>query len=260
MITRATAAAPDIPGQAQALVALAWPASGPGDPLVQAEARRELVDYGEYALAPLRQAIKVSEPRWQADIAAAFVEAEHTVTSGQPADLLPGLDEAIWFGSSAARRVAIREMGRRRYPPGVLTIIDASRDDPGLTLTCVRALGGMGDGRARFFLGQKLLTGSPKLQREAALALAELDDAGLMVLRLAVRSDSRAQREAALAALLPVAHPEDADMVHRYVADHPDDDPRLLQRARDRGNELEGLLELQRDNEAASGSENEPGP
>jgi hypothetical protein len=260
VISRALAVAPDIPGQAAVLVELIWPKHGAGDPLVAATARHELVDYGEFALGALRQAFKTADPRWQADIMGTFVEAAHTITSGQPADVLPGLEEGIWFGSPAGRRIAIREMARYKYPPAVLPIIDAIDESPELTIPGMRALGQMGDGRARFYLSQVLLRGSLRLKREAAQALAGLDDAGLIVLRVAVRSESRAQREAAFSALLPVAKPEDADMVHRYVADHPDDDPALLKRAAERGAELEEQLEAKRDSEAASGEEQPPGP
>jgi len=252
IITAATAQAPDIPSQAEALVRLAWPVDGSRRPAVQALARADLVDYGEYALGPLRQALHQVDPLWHADLMAAFVEAARTVTAGRPAELLPGLDDAIWFGSPEARRLAMREIRRHHYPPAVLPIIDAVLDDPELTLVGVRALGGLADPRARFFLGRTLAASGPAIQREAAAALARLGEHGLGVLRQAVRSQAAGERSAAIDALLPVARPEDADLLHRYIVERPDEDAARLARVRARALELEVQLQRQRDAEAAS--------
>lgn len=254
-IVRETSKAADIPQQADALVRLAWPPEGQGDPYVRAAARRELIDYGDFALRPLRDAVKTRDAVWQADIVATFIEAARTITSGQPPDLLPGLEEAIWFGSSHARRLAIREIGRHRFPPAVLPIIDAIDANPELTMTGIRALGQMGDSRARFFLGRVLTQGAPRHQHEAATALAQLGEGGLFVLRQAARSESRVEREAAFWALLSAALPEDADLFHRYGVLHPEDDPALLQRVLARAAELETQLEQKRDAEAAAAPE-----
>jgi hypothetical protein len=252
VLTAATARAADIPAQAAVLVRLAWPPDGSRQPAVQSLARAELVGYGEYALGALRHALRSTDPLWHADMVATFIEASRTVTAGRPADLQPGLDGAIWFGSSAARRLAIREIGRHRYPPAVLPIIDAILDDPGLTLVGVRALGAIGDPRARFQLGRMLSQATPPIQREAAAALARLGEPGLIVLRQAVRSSDAAERVAALEALLPAARPEDADLLHGYVADHAGEDAERIGRVRARALELEAQLERQRDAEAAS--------
>ena len=56
IVERAMAGAHGIPGQATALVGLAWPSDGPADPLVQSLAREQLVHFGNQSLPALRAA------------------------------------------------------------------------------------------------------------------------------------------------------------------------------------------------------------
>ena len=57
------------PGRVRAL-GLAWPADGPGDPLVMAAARQELIHFGHHALPALRRTIREVDPLYSADVLA----------------------------------------------------------------------------------------------------------------------------------------------------------------------------------------------
>jgi HEAT repeat protein len=241
VLNRAKAEAGSIPGQADALARLAWPADGRSDPLVQAAAREELVGFGDYALPALRKAVKQADPRYRADVTAALIEARRTQRFGDPPDYIPGLEEALWFGSIEARRLAMIELSRYQYPPAVLTIIDAIHLNSELTWTGLRALGRMRDERARHFLRRVLDHGEPRYRRLAAQALGRLGDMGVAWLREGLASEDRGVREAAMAAFLLYAAQDDAAMLREYAARHADDDPELLDRVRDRTYELETL-------------------
>jgi hypothetical protein len=257
VLNQAKMEAGSIPKQAEALARLAWPAEGDSDPLVRAAARLELVGFGSYGLPALRKAVKEVDPLYTADVTAALIEARRSEPSGSPPDYLPGLEEAIWFGSIEARRLAMIEISRYPFPPAVLTIIDAVHLNPELTLAGIRALGRLRNERGRFFLKRVLMYGEPRYQNLAAQALGLIGETGLPLLREQVVSEERGAREAAMAALLPYATPEDLTLLHEYVSWHGADDPALVESVRSKALELEGALEEEQLTESASG---EPEP
>jgi hypothetical protein len=241
-----------IPAQARALVGLAWPAPGPADPLVQALARQELVHFGSHALPVLREAVKQVDPLYRADVTATLIEARRSERFSNSPDFLPGLEEAIWFGSVEARRLAMIELSRYPFPPAVLTIIDAIHQEPELMVNGLRALSRMRNERTRFFLKRVLHHGAPRYQRLAAEGLGRLAESGIPLLREATAAQDRGVRETALAAWIPYAAPEDVTLLHEYVTAHGDDDPDLLRAARDKALELEAALEREHLAEAAT--------
>ncbi len=258
VITQALAEAVAIPRQAQALVDLAWPPDGPGNPLVAALAREELVGFGSYALPALREALLRVGPEHQADVTATLIDARRSVRSGSPQDYLPALEEAIWYGSIEARRLAMAEISMFVFPPAVLSTIDAIHENPELMLHGIRALGRMRDDRSRFFLGRTLQHAAPRYKKAAASSLVLLGDTGLQVLRNAVRSETREVREAAVRALLPYAAVDDLTALYLYLDSHGSTDgAEVLDLIRERASGLEAILEEQQLAEAASAESEE---
>lgn len=256
VIVKALAEAVTVPKQAEALARLAWTAEGPRDPVLQQMAREELVKFGEAGLPAIRQAIKTAPATFQADVVAALVGAKRAIRTGIPPEYLPSLEEAIWFGSIEAKRVAIKEICRYRYPPAVLSIIDAATEHRELRRAAYVALGRMADERARFFLGEALLEQPQPDRLEVARALAQIG--AFDELRLAARSEQADLRHAAIEALLPVSGIDDLTVLHEFAAQHPGDDPQLVLRARERALYLETLLEKEAVEEPPSAGD--PGP
>jgi len=255
ILNRAKASVIEIPRQAEVLVRFAWPPEGPTDPVLHAMARDEIVHFGAQGMGALRAAISTVDPIYTADVTAAFIEAKRSSGHGVPGDYLPGLEEAIWFGSIGARRIAIPEITRYDFPPAVLTIIDAIHENPQLARTGIEGLGRMRNPRARFFLLDVLRKGTSRYQRPAAQALGKLGDRGVLVLRQSADSDRKPEREAAMLALLPYTTPDDLTLLHEYPAVHADDDAEVLAAVRERGAELEEFLLEQQATEAATPDE-----
>lgn len=251
IVERAKAEAVQVPAQAEALARLAWPEEGPGDPEVMAIAREQLVGFGHLGIPALRSVVKRAAPLYTADVTAALVSARYRDSSGMPQDYLPGLVDCIWYGSSEGRRIAILEIARYRFPLAVPTIIDSVHQFPELSPVAMRTLGRMGDGRAKVFLSEALLEGSPRYRGPAALALAGISD-GVDVLRDALGAKDDDTSAAALRALLPRAGTDDLTLLYNYVDLHGSEDPELLRLARDRAMELELELEREQDQEGAS--------
>jgi len=228
-----------VPGQVRALFELAWPRDEDPDPQVQAEARRSLVLYGHHALPVLRRAIPDLDPLYQADAVSAFIEARYRNPSGMPPDFLPGLEESIWYGSSEAQRVALNEIQRYRFPPAVLSSIDAVYDNPILTRYVVNSFARMNDPRARLFLADLMLTGSDFYKGPAARALKSLGDQTAMGFRRRALSDNKETRETALRIFLPLSETSDLKMLKRYLAERTEDDPDLLEAVQKRVDVLE---------------------
>ena len=245
-----------IPLQAEALVQLAWRDESV-DSRVRAEARQELVFFGHYALRALRKAVKEVDPTLRADATATLIEARMRDPGGNPADFLPGLEEALWFGSIEAKRIAMHELARYPFPPAVLTTIDAIYEHPELTLDGLRALGAMQNARGRFFLRRVLQFGDPHFKPAAAIALGRVGETGLLTLREQARSEDRAVREAAIDALLPYANPDDLTTLYEYIGFRTEDDPEVRARVLEKAAEIEQILEELQLAEAASG-ETEP--
>jgi hypothetical protein len=240
-----------IPQQADALVRLAWPEVD-GDPMVMLLAQKSLVAYAKDAIPSLRRAITRVRPDQQAEVVWAMTRSFLSMEGGLPSEYLIGLEEAAWFGTREARLRAIPEIGRHRYYPGLLTIIDAAYEDPELVPTAIESLAMMGDDRARFFLEKMMLEGGPEVRGQAAAALAQIGDEALRPLKMAVRSDDPEVRMVAIQALLPVATVDDISALHEYVYNHPDDDPGVLEAVRASALMLEELLERQAETESAS--------
>ena len=258
VIKQALAEAVAIPRQAQALADLAWPPAGPGDPLVAAMAREKLVDFGPYALGALHEALLRVGPEYQADVTATLIDARRSESSGSPQEYLPALEEAIWYGSIEARRLAMAEISMFVFPLAVLSTIDAIHENPELTLHGIRALGRMRNDRGRFFLGRTLNHAAPRYKEAAASSLVLLGDTGFQVLRNAVRSQTRGVRETAVRALLPYAAVDDLTSLYEYLDSHgTTDDAEVLELIRERARELETILEERQLAEAASAESEE---
>jgi HEAT repeat protein len=238
-LRRASAEAISIPKQAEALALLAWPKDGPADAGLQSAARERLVRFGHNGLPALRKALSRVDSLYTADVTAALIAARWRVSAGDPAEFLPGLSDALWYGSADAQRLAMLEMSRFRFSSAVSGIIDAAQAHPHLTRAAIGSIARMGDPRGRFFLRGVLDEGRPRLRREAADALARLGESGTELLREAVRSPDSDVRSVAMAALLPVTTTTDLTMLYEYVADHADVEPDLRTAIQERAEELE---------------------
>ena len=237
--------------QAYALAHLAWPEVD-GDPEVQNAARLRLINYHTNAISALRGAIRWVRPDQQDAVVHALIRAFFKIGHGLPPDFLPGLDDAVWYGTREARLRAIPQLGRFRFTPSMLTIIDAAYEDPALVEVSIDALAAMGDQRARFFLERMMLEGAPEIRGLAASGLARLGDHALLPLKIAIRSDDPSLRVLAARALLPVATVDDLSTLHEYVYNHPDDDPATVDSVRASAIALEELLARQISADAAS--------
>jgi HEAT repeat protein len=131
-------------------------------------------------------------------------------------------------------------------------MIDSAIEDPSLAPDVIRALGAIGDDRARFYLERMLHEGGAGNREEAAVALARLGGRAMSPLRDAVRSDDRDVRLAAVRAILPVASPDDLTALYVYLTDHADDDPATSQSIRAAAAMIEEALEAREAAEGAS--------
>lgn len=242
ILRNAKAEARTVPGQVEALVGLAWPNKEDPDPAVQAEARRALVLYGHHVLPVLRRTIPDLDPLYQGDAVAAFIEARLSNPAGMPPDYLPGLEEAIWYGSSEAVRIALNEIKRYNYPPAVLSSLDACYDNPILTRYVALSLGIMGDPRARLFLGDLANHGSDFYKAAAARALQSYGESTVTNLRSAARGDDASLRESALRVLLQMGGTADLDLFREYLKERTEDDPELREAVQKRVDVLEQRL------------------
>ncbi len=238
-LRRVTAESLTIPAQAEALARLAWPDEGRTEPLLAAAARDWLVRFGHKGLAAMRQSLPRVAPLYTADITAAFIDARWSVPAGEPEDYLPGLVDALWFGSVEAQRLAMIEVSRFTFPAAVTGIIDAVHAHPELTRVAIQSLGRMQDIRGRLFLNDVLTGPNPRYRAQAAEALVALGSPGLDLLRDALRSAEPTVRRAALAALLPNARPEDLTALYEYMVAHESEDPEQAEGIRPRASELE---------------------
>jgi hypothetical protein len=253
VLRAAKRAARTIPKQAEALALLVWPANGETPhPLVAALARDELVNFGHHGLGALRAAIQRVEPLYRADVTAALIQARWTTVSGEPEDYLPGLVDAIWYGTAEAQRLAMLEVARFHYPPSVLTSIDAAKAHPELIPVALHVFGIIADPRARFFVREQLLTGEPRHRARAARTLAALGPDGLGVLREIARSGTGEPRRIAVETLLPHSTPDDLTLLHEYVASSSGAPAALVEQVRRRAAELEAELERELDAQSAS--------
>lgn len=233
------------------LVQLAWLRDGvPGE--ISAAAERRLGLYGARIIPALRRAL----PRVRVDQTAAVVRtilvARESQEANVPLDFIPALLDTLWIGSPEAKRLAIPLLAASAERFSVLPMIDSALDDPTLTPDVIRALGAIGDDRARFYLEKMLHEGGPGDREGAAVALARLGGRAMSPLRDAVGSNDRDVRLAAIRALLPVASPDDLTVFYVYLTEHVDDDPATAQAVRAAASVIEEKLEAQRAADAAS--------
>jgi hypothetical protein len=241
-VSRAKDEARSIPEQAEALVRLAW-LDDHQDPLVRALAREQLVDFGKHSTQALYEAIPQVDPAFTADVTLTLIESRRRLESAGPHDFIAALEQAIWFGSVDAKWLAIREIKRFSYHPALLPIIDAAVEYPELAGVTMKCLGELGDDRARFYLGRHLAESDPELRLMAAEALADIGGRAIPTLREATLSEDAGTRHAAIEALLPRTSLNDLTILHEYVYLHPDDDPAILEKVRDRAVLLESLMD-----------------
>ena len=200
----------------------------------------------------IRRAIPNLDPLYQADATAALIEARYRNMAGVPPDFLPGLEEAIWYGSVEAQRIALNEMIRYRFPPAVLTSIDAVYAHPVISRYVIRSLGRMGDLRAQFFLRDALFDGTDFYKPAVAGAIVALGGNTVNTLRQAAASEESSVRQAALVALLPLTNTDDLTLLHEYYGLWTEDAPDLREAVRERAVVLEQQLEELQAIEAAS--------
>ena len=89
----------------------------------------QLVDFGSHGFPALHYAMTNVAIRYTADVTAALIESRRKSLVDIPPNLLPALEDAVWFGSSDARRLAIPELALYQYRPALLACIDAGLED-----------------------------------------------------------------------------------------------------------------------------------
>ncbi len=249
-VREAQFSAPEISGQALALAHLAW-IDEDRDPEAAALAREKLVGYGESAFDALFVMTDVAPQRFKADVTAMLIETRRAHSELPAPTFLPALDRAIWFGSRGSRRLAIRQAAKFRFRGAMLPSIDAAYEDPVLRPLVLRILPAFGHAGARFFLREALLEGTPEERVVAANSMVQIGGRAIEALRDVTLSENRDVRETAIRALLPSTAINDLTTLHEYVYTHPDDDPELIQRIRDRAAMLEKLLEQEQEQDSS---------
>lgn len=229
----------DIPAQARTLASLAW--TKPDVPAaVRVEARGQLVGYGDHGIPAIREVIR-TDVGASGDAVAALIEARAHVPSGIPIDFFVALDEALWFGSEEAKRLAIPYLASNSSAFNVLPMIDAAEEYPALTSMVAYAIGVSRNPRGRFWLDGVLHGTRADAREEAARSLALLGTDGVALLRAALDDRDPAVRRAAMDALLPLASPVELPELYRFLETHGAADPPLADRVRARTAELELL-------------------
>lgn len=227
-VIRALAAGGDVPGQARNLVELAWP-SAKRDEAVSLRARRQLVDFGEQAIAPLRKALNTVRPEYTEEVLATTLGAQRLGAAVNSQDYLASVIDAFWVGSHGAKVLAIQTISSNQTPMAVGPMIDSAIDDPTLAPQVVEALGTMHFQQARFYLEKVMMEGPSDLRPVAASSLAQIGGAALLPLRNALKAPNREARLLAARALLPVATEYDLGAIYEYLEKHGSDDPTLTQ-------------------------------
>ena len=251
VVEEAKARAVTIPAQVDALLALAFPAT-PSDPAVREAARNELVVFGQHSIPALAAAVPKVTPENRTAVVQTIMAAFRRLSYGLPTDYLAGIEAGIWYGDHAARELAIPELARFRQRGASLTLADAAVEDPTLAPMVARAMGEIGDPRARFWLETQLHGSDRALRAEAAVALARIGGPALFPLKDAMKSQDRAIRETACRALLPVAGLDDITALHEYAFAWPDDEPGLVEAVRTAAAMLEEAMAARQESESAS--------
>jgi hypothetical protein len=242
IVMKAKADAVAIPAQAEALVRLAW-FDEQENSQAAALARDELVKFGKNGLRALFDSLTEVDIRYTADIVATLIASRKRMITGSPTKYIATLEQAIWFGSVDAKRLAIKEITRFKYSPALLPIMDSAIEHPTLTGIVIDSLSKMGNDRARFFLDGQLRGGDPVIRARAAECLSSIGNNAIQTLREATSSEDVGVRHAAIEALLPRTTLNDLTILHEYIYMHPEDDPRILGLVRDRAILLESMME-----------------
>ncbi len=227
-IVQALAAGGEIPGQARNLIDLAWPA-GKRDEVIAARARRELVNFGTHALAPLRKALNTVKIGYTEEVMATTLGAQRMDPSATSVEYLASAIDALWIGSHGAKVLAIQAVTVDRTPMAVGAMIDSAIEDPTLASQVVQALGAIRFPQARFYLEKVMMEGPPELRPVAASSLSQIGGLALLPLRNALKAPNRDARLLAARVLLPVATEYDLGALYEYLEKHGDDDPALTQ-------------------------------
>jgi hypothetical protein len=254
VIRQAKAEAGAIRAQAKALTMLAWPDQGRPDPQVAALARAELVDFGSHSMQALRAAMHRVDPLYSADVLTTMIQARRRITENDPPEYISTLEDALWIGSSEARRLAIPELALYRYGPALMACVDTAIEYPGLRKIVIRNLGDFRNHRARFYLEEVLLEGPAELRPLAADSLVRIGGLALVPLHGAALAENPEVRIPAIRALTPAAGVDDLTTLYEYLARFPDDDEILLGEIRSRAELLESVLEQRMDFDSASPS------
>ena len=254
-VREAMAAAGKVQAQAEALARLAWPDTGDHDSQVAALARKQLVGFGDRGLDAMRASLRRAPARYSADIVSAILETRLVVTFNLPTVYLAAVEDALWFGTADAKRIAIPELAVHGYTPALLATIDTAYEHPTLVHVVIGALPRFRSDRARFFLGEQLDRGSDDVRRAAARSLAEIGGRCIEVLRDATLDPRELVRHASIDALIPRSSVEDLTILYEYIAQYPRDDPERIESVIQRAIVLESALESYQAQESASGGD-----
>jgi hypothetical protein len=254
IVQRAKAEAGSIPAQARSLSLLAWPDEGRPDPQVAALARAELVDFASHGLGALREAMWRVDRIYTADVLTTMMLARRRMTENNPPEYIPALVDAVWLGSSDARRLAIPEVAMHRYGPALMACVDSAIEYPGLQEIVVLSLGEFRDHRARFYLEEVLLQGPAALRPVAAASLTRIGGLAMVPLQGAALSPEPSVRIPAIRALLPASGIDDLTTLYEYLGRFPNDDEVLIEDVRSRAAMLEAALEQRMDFDSATPS------
>jgi HEAT repeat protein len=240
-----------IHAQEEELIQLAWLREEVPSEVAE-RARVELERFGARSIPALRRALsRVPSDRTESVLQTILV-ARQSQAAGIPLDFVPALVDALWIGSREAKRLAVPALAMPGEKTAILPMIDSALQDPSLTPDVVRALGVIGDDRARFFLEQVLRSGGPGDRESAAISLARIGGRALTPLRDALRAGEKDVRLAAARALLPIASPDDLTAFYTYLANHEDDDPGTAQAIRAAAAVIEEKQAAQQAADAAS--------
>jgi hypothetical protein len=231
---------------------LSWP-SGKRDEAVSARARRELENFGDHAMAALRDALNTVKPEYTEEVVDTTIGAQRASRVEMAGAYLPILLDTLWVGSHGAKVRALQAIRETHSPLAVQPMIDSAIDDPSLAPSIVETLGMMRYPQARFYLEKVMMQGSPALRPVAAASLAQIGGAALAPLRNALKATDRDARVLAARAMLPVATEYELGAIYEYLEKHGDDDASLTQSLKASAANIEKAIAA-RDANAAAGS------
>lgn len=254
-IVQALAQGGDVPGQARNLVKLAWPA-GKRDEAVASLARRELENFGDHAMAALREALNSVKLASTEEVVTTTLGAQRASRIELAYVYVPIMVDALWVGSREAKTLAIRALEVDPTPVAVGAMIDSALDDPPLAPLVVGALGKMRYPQARFYLEKVMMEGPAALRPVAAASLTQIGGAALLPLKNALKAPTLDARLLAARSLLPAATEYDLGAIYEYIEKHGDDDPALTQSLRQSAANIEKAIAARDANEAAASPKN----